>query len=227
MDMEVDRPTDAGKASKSKKKETKVVRGDTNKGILIKKSTLIIQNLKELEEEYSVGDKLGSGSYGIVKSWIHKETKQERAVKIIEKKKIKNMAQFRTEIKILQTLDHPNVIKMYEYFEDEINIYLIMEKWDGGELFDKIIEKEFFSEKEAAIVFKQILLAINYWHNMGVWHRDLKPENFIYATKESDSDIKIIDFGLSKIFWSNYFRICSYENRMRNTLLYQPWGFDT
>ena len=89
---------------------------------------------------------------------------------------------------------------MYEYFEDEVNIYLILEKWDGGELFDKIIEREFFSEKEAAVVFKQILQAINYCHNMGVWHRDLKPENFIYATKDSDSDIKIIDFGLSKIF---------------------------
>jgi calcium-dependent protein kinase len=81
-----------------------------------------------LEEEYVVGEKLGSGSYGIVKMCEHKLTKQERAVKIIEKKKIKNMAQFRTEIKILQTLDHPNVIKMYEYFEDEEYIYLVMEK---------------------------------------------------------------------------------------------------
>jgi len=118
--------------------------------------------MNDLEEDYDVGDKLGSGSYGIVKACTHKLTKQERAVKIIEKKKIKNMAQFRTEIKILQTLDHPNVIKMYEYFEDEESIYLVMEKCDGGELFDRIIAKEFFSEKEAAVIFKQILMAINY-----------------------------------------------------------------
>ena len=110
------------------------------------------------------------------------------------------MAQFRTEISILQTLDHPNVIKMFEFFEDDNSVYILLEKLDGGELFDRIIEKEFFSEKEAAKVFKQILQAISYCHNNGVCHRDLKPENFIYATKDEDSDIKIIDFGLSKIF---------------------------
>lgn len=110
------------------------------------------------------------------------------------------MAQFRTEITILQTLDHPHVIKMYEYFEDEISIYLVLEKWEGGELFDRIIEKEYFSEKYAARVFKQILQAINYCHNNGVCHRDLKPENFIFSSKDDEADIKIIDFGLSKIF---------------------------
>lgn len=72
------------------------------------------------------------------------------------------MAQFRTEVKILQTLDHPNVIKMFEFFENDDSIYLILEKCDGGELFDRVIEKEFFSEKEAAVIFKQILQAINY-----------------------------------------------------------------
>jgi len=69
----------------------------------------------------------------------------------------------------------------------------------GGELFDRIIEKEYFSEKYAAVVFKQILEAINYCHSNGVCHRDLKPENFLFETKSDDSDIKIIDFGLSKL----------------------------
>ena len=69
----------------------------------------------------------------------------------------------------------------------------------GGELFDRIIEKEYFSEKYAAQVFKQILEAINYCHKNGVCHRDLKPENFLFETKEDSSDIKVIDFGLSKI----------------------------
>ena len=69
----------------------------------------------------------------------------------------------------------------------------------GGELFDRIIEKEYFSEKYAAQVFKQILEAINYCHKNNVCHRDLKPENFLFETKEDSSDIKVIDFGLSKI----------------------------
>ena len=69
----------------------------------------------------------------------------------------------------------------------------------GGELFDKIIEKEYFDEKYACTVFKQVLQAINYCHSKDIAHRDLKPENFLYESKEEDSDIKVIDFGLSKI----------------------------
>lgn len=70
----------------------------------------------------------------------------------------------------------------------------------GGELFERVIEQEFFSEHYAAFVFKQILEAICYCHKMGVCHRDLKPENFIFESKDSMSDLKVIDFGLSKIF---------------------------
>ena len=69
----------------------------------------------------------------------------------------------------------------------------------GGELFDKIIEKEYFDEVYACGIFKQILQAINYCHTKEIAHRDLKPENFLYETKDEDSDIKVIDFGLSKI----------------------------
>ena len=171
-----------------------------DKGIIIKKSTLILKNEKVFSEEYEISKKLGQGSYGTVFNCIHKETGSERAAKEILKSRIKNINQFRTEIKILQALDHPNVIKLFEYFEEEDKIYMIMEKCTGGELFDRILAKEYFSEKEGARIFKQILLAINYCHNSGVCHRDLKPENFIFETESDDSDIKIIDFGLSKIF---------------------------
>lgn len=110
------------------------------------------------------------------------------------------MDQFRAEISILQQLDHPHILKLYEYFESDKNFYLITELCTGGELFDKIIEKEFFTEMEAAHVFKQFMMGINYCHKVGIVHRDLKPENFLYETKEETSDIKIIDFGLSKVF---------------------------
>ena len=97
------------------------------------------------------------------------------------------------------------MIRLFEYFENDNeegrkDIYLVMEKCVGGELFDRVLKKEFFSEKEAARIFKQILMALNYCHNSGVCHWDLKPENIIFDTEEDDSDIKIIDFGLSKIF---------------------------
>jgi len=109
------------------------------------------------------------------------------------------MERFKQEITILQKLDHPNVLKLYEYFEDERNVYLVTEICKGGELFDKIIEEEFFSEKVAARLFQQILQSLNYCHKENIAHRDLKPENFLFETKKEDSDLKIIDFGLSKI----------------------------
>ena len=99
----------------------------------------------------------------------------------------------------MQQLDHPNILKLIEYFEDDKNFYIITELCNGGELFDKIIEKECFTEAEAAKTFKQILQGLNYCHAQGIAHRDLKPENFLYETKDINSDIKIIDFGLSKI----------------------------
>ena len=95
--------------------------------------------------------------------------------------------------------DHPNVIKLYEYFEDDKNVYLVTELCEGGELFDRIVKNEYFNEALAAKTFKMILMALNYCHSQNIVHRDLKPENFLYSTNEESSDLKIIDFGLSKI----------------------------
>jgi len=91
------------------------------------------------------------------------------------------------------------VIKLYEYFEDDTNVYLVTELCTGGELFDRIIKAEFFSEEVAAKVFKQILESLNYCHSNNIVHRDLKPENFLFVSPDDDADLKIIDFGLSKI----------------------------
>jgi len=161
---------------------------------------MITKNVQPITDVYNLETKaLGSGTYGVVRKGIHKQTHQERAVKVIARKKIKNWERFTTEVKILQTLDHPNIIKLYEYFEDEKNVYLVTELCEGGELFDKIIEKEYFDEAYAARTFKQILNAINYCHKLDIAHRDLKPENFLFETKNDKSELKVIDFGLSKI----------------------------
>jgi len=101
-------------------------------------------------------------------------------------------------------IDHPHVIKLYEIFEDNRYLYLVMEECSGGELFDRIIERinaqKMFTEKEAALMFKQMMSAICYCHAAGICHRDLKPENLLFLGKESDSPLKVIDFGLSRIF---------------------------
>ena len=99
--------------------------------------------------------------------------------------------------------DHPSIIKLYEIYEDSRYIDLVMEQCLGGTLLDRLLkmmeeEDEMFSEKEAAIIFKQIITAISYCHNQGICHRDLKLENVLFLTSQEDSPIKIIDFGLSQ-----------------------------
>lgn len=97
---------------------------------------------------------MGSGTYGQVVKGKKKGTKQVRAIKIIPKKAVKNHERFKREIDIMRELDHPNIIKLYETFEDSRNIYLVMEMCEGGELFDRILDKGSFSELEARQVFK-------------------------------------------------------------------------
>ena len=90
------------------------------------------------------------------------------------------------------------MVKLFEIFDEGEVLYLVMELMDGGELFDRIVEKEQYSEKEAAETIKPIVDAIRYCHENGIIHRDLKPENLLYETTEEGSIIKITDFGLSK-----------------------------
>merc|ERR1712224_720468 len=122
-----------------------------------------------------------------------------RACKSINKSQMKNMDRFKQEIALMKIMDHPNIIKLYETFEDHRNIYLIMELCVGGELFDRIIEAGPFTESQAATLMQQIIRAIYYMHENHVCHRDLKPENFLFMTKEpiENNLLKIIDFGLS------------------------------
>mmetsp|Transcript_41174 Transcript_41174/g.54077 ORF Transcript_41174/g.54077 Transcript_41174/m.54077 type:complete len:126 (+) Transcript_41174:43-420(+) len=115
--------------------------------LIIRKQTFIVKNQSPISEVYEFETKqLGKGSYGEVQGATHKTTGQRRAIKTIARSKIRNWSRFETEVRILQMLDHPNVIKLYEYFEDETNVYLVCELCSGGELFDRIIAAEFFEE---------------------------------------------------------------------------------
>jgi calcium/calmodulin-dependent protein kinase I len=104
-----------------------------------------------------------------------------------------------TEVEILSQSDHPNVVRLYEIFDEEKYMYLVMEIMTGGELFDRIVEKESYTEQEAADTIRPIVDAIRYCHESNIVHRDLKPENLLYETKEDESVIKISDFGLAKM----------------------------
>jgi len=166
----------------------------------ISHSTFIIDNPGKIIDSYDMDKKkLGEGSYGSVCKAKSKHTGSIRAVKTISKAMMKNIERFKQEIAIMKMMDHPNIIKLFESFEDHRNIYLVMELATGGELFDRIIESGHFTEVQAAVLMQQIVRAIYYMHENHVCHRDLKPENFLFMSKAAIEKnlLKIIDFGLS------------------------------
>lgn len=106
----------------------------------------------------------------------------------------------KTEIEILTSMDHPNIVRLIEVFEDERHWCLVMELMKGGELFDRILECDQFSEKEARESIIALVDAISYCHAKGIVHRDIKPENLLLAEKEQGiTSLKIADFGLSRM----------------------------
>ncbi|NWT56305.1 KCC4 kinase, partial [Erythrocercus mccallii] len=150
-----------------------------------------------LAHYFELESELGRGATSIVYRCRQKGTQKPYAVKMLKKTVDKKIV--RTEIGVLLRLSHPNIIKLKEIFETPTEISLVLELVTGGELFDRIVEKGYYSERDAADAVKQILEAVSYLHANGIVHRDLKPENLLYATPAPDAPLKIADFGLSKI----------------------------
>lgn len=163
----------------------------------------VIERSGKLRDSYRIGSKLGDGAFGSVRKITHRVTGEHRAVKTIHKKTLKSEDERQTffnEVAVLRTLDHPNVLKLYEFYQDEKNYYLITELCSGGELFDRIINNGSFSEAQAAEYMRQILSVLAYCHDRNIVHRDLKPENFLLDTAEIDANLKVIDFGTAQFF---------------------------
>lgn len=150
-----------------------------------------------VEEFYTLSSELGRGATSIVYRCEEKQAQKPYALKVLKKTIDKKIV--RTEIGVLLRLSHPNIIQLKEIFETDTDIALVLELVTGGELFDRIVERGYYSERDAAHVIKQILEAVAYLHENGVVHRDLKPENLLYADLSLDAPLKIADFGLSKI----------------------------
>lgn len=146
---------------------------------------------------YKISSCIGRGAYGEVRKCLSKETNALRAVKIINKKYLEQKAeeQLLSEISILKQMDHPNILKLYEFFQDPKRYFLVTELCNGGELFERIAQEQYFSEIDAANIIKQVLSAINYCHSRNIVHRDLKPENLLLDRSGDQTRVTIIDFG--------------------------------
>lgn len=168
----------------------------------LRRENFIKKKEGDINDYYEIGKKIGEGSYGVVFQAKDKVTSELRAIKKLELTKIKNPIRLNNELSALKTLDHPNIIKLFEIFEDETYIYLVQEFCAGGELFDHIAAQDHFDEFYAASIFEQVLKALWYCHKNKICHRDLKPENFMMSsTSEGSGTIKLIDFGLSRKFF--------------------------
>ena len=144
-----------------------------------------------------------SGSFGQVILGTHKDTKMQRAIKLIKKSLIDaNLGKdgVMAEFKLLKTLDHPNILRVFEAYEDNNFIYIVTELLTGGELFDMLLKEGKFDEEKSAEIIRQTLVALSYCHATKLAHRDLKPQNLLIESKEGKMFIKLIDFGLSKFF---------------------------
>eukprot|EP01119_Soliformovum_irregulare_P021148 TRINITY_DN698_c0_g1_i1.p2 TRINITY_DN698_c0_g1~~TRINITY_DN698_c0_g1_i1.p2 ORF type:complete len:473 (-),score=155.45 TRINITY_DN698_c0_g1_i1:514-1932(-) len=192
--------------------DTKKVEAPKGKEEVAHKTEKVVEEKKEekpskpvsIEEKYDLGKVIGRGAFSEVKEGIRKQNGKRYAVKCISKKLIdkKELALLEREIDIMKKLQHPNIIQLMEVVDTQDTLYLILEYASGGELFDAIVNKGFYSEADAAKIVKQILEAIKYVHNHGIAHRDLKPENLLLIKAEDGTSevIKIADFGLSKDF---------------------------
>ena len=157
-------------------------------------------------DKYIIGNKIGSGSYGTVYEATNIIFKSKVAMKMIIKHENMNPSLIKNEIDILKKLSHPNIVRIYEFYESNNCFYLINEFCDQGELYN-FVNRSTLNEQQLAIIFYQVFSGLCYLHENNILHRDIKPENILIAKKEKDLNtdeeyfwIKIIDFGTAKIF---------------------------
>jgi calcium-dependent protein kinase len=157
-----------------------------------------------LKDKYSLGRKLGQGQFGTTYLCVDKATGLEYACKSIAKRKLvtdEDVEDVRREIQIMHHLaGHPNIIGIRGAFEDAVAVHVVMELCAGGELFDRIVRRGHYTERQAGELARVIVAVVESCHSLGVMHRDLKPENFLFVGNDEESPLKTIDFGLSMFF---------------------------
>ena len=209
-----------GKSSKQKKNEDlKKIGQDANKSdpstflsytpIKVTNELIVSESSSNFEREYKRIKFLGEGSYASVYQVQNRYTGSICAMKVIKKKFASSSTEekeIRNEINILRMMDHPNILKLFEFYSNQKEFSIVTELCPLGELFDQIIDKGPFDEKYSAYILYQIFSAVNYCHKMNIVHRDLKPENILIVNKDENEYpfIKVCDFGTSKIFESGF-----------------------
>ncbi|KAL4645873.1 calcium/calmodulin-dependent protein kinase type 1D-like [Arapaima gigas] len=152
----------------------------------------------DIQEVFHFIEVLGSGAFSEVFMVKERKTGKHFALKCV-KKKPKRDGILENEIAVLRRIKHENVVGLEDFYESRTHYYLVMQLVSGGELFDRILDRGVYTEKDASLVIRQVLQGVSYLHKNGIVHRDLKPENLLYFSQDENSKIMISDFGLSKM----------------------------
>ncbi|XP_054266306.1 calcium/calmodulin-dependent protein kinase type II alpha chain isoform X6 [Macrosteles quadrilineatus] len=150
-------------------------------------------------DNYDLKEELGKGAFSVVRRCVQKSSGQEFAAKIINTKKLsaRDFQKLEREARICRKLQHPNIVRLHDSIQEENFHYLVFDLVTGGELFEDIVAREFYSEADASHCIQQILESVHHCHSNGVVHRDLKPENLLLASKAKGAAVKLADFGLA------------------------------
>lgn len=174
---------------------------------LTRLGSVLRAQVEDLHANYTLGKELGRGQFGVTYLATNKKTNQKFACKCIAKRKLvtaEDKEDVEREVQIMYHLaGHDNIVALHQAYEDKQNVQLLMEICEGGELFDRIVNRGHYSEKAAAECFRAVMKVVAQCHALGVIHRDLKPENFLLSNKEDNATLKATDFGLSVFYAPN------------------------
>ena len=160
--------------------------------------------LNQIHNHYKFIKVLGFGQFGTVREATKLDSsgqKKSYAIKSISKAKVyQKFSVLKSELDLLSIVDHPNIVKLHEIYEDEKYLHLVLDLCRGGDLYDYILNKGTLTEAEVMQIMKKIFLAVNHLHTISICHRDLKPDNFLLVSNEPLSEVKLVDFGMAVKF---------------------------
>lgn len=210
--------------------EAEVPSGVTRPGVMVREESRFsmrgIEDVRIVEERYEIGKAIGDGNFAVVKTCIDRKSGEKLALKVIDKSKTqgaKETKMIENEVMTMRKIQHPNCVRLYDVIDTQKELFLVMELIPGGDLFDRIVEKGKYAEKDAVRIIRCMAKALNFMHTRGFIHRDLKPENLLVVTDHAGNDsVKLADFGLSMDVKEKLFTICGTPTYVAPEIISEP-----